>query len=86
MNRLTAKMYLNKVLKNKVNFKCETEISFLNQTEVPATFKECLKRCSKILINLNKFDTFNKVIKLSKNKFILFSKEKNNYYIYVFED
>ena len=59
MNRLRAKMYLENVYKNTTNFRCETSISFLNQKEVPDTFADFLKKCSKnIYINLSSFDSF----------------------------
>ncbi len=82
MNIQTAKMHLNKAL-NKTNFFYETCISFLNQTAPPKTFITYLKKFS-LNINLVTQTNFEKIIELSNKKVLMFSKEQNNYYIFVF--
>ena len=82
MNIQTTKMHLNKAL-NKTNFFYETCISFLNQKTPPKTFLSYLKKFSlnKYLVNKSSFE---KIIELSNKKVLMFSKEQNNYYIFVF--
>lgn len=83
MNLQTAKKHLNKSL-NKTNFFYETCISFLNQTTPPKTFITYLKKFFLNVDFLISQSNFEKIIKLSNKKVLMFSKEQNNYYIFVF--
>ena len=76
------KRTLNKAL-NKTDFYTESFIAFHNQKNIPKTFLKYLKMYNKEhLININK--DFEECIELSNNKVLMFSKEQNNYYIFVF--
>lgn len=82
MNIRKLKKQLKKVL-NKENVYMESFFTFHNQTSVPKTFLNYLKKYNKEhLIYTNK--DFEECLKLSNDKILMLSKEHNNYFIFVF--
>lgn len=82
MKICTIKEQLQEALK-KGNLYTECYLVFMNQTSTPQTFISYLKMFNKECLLQNNED-FEYYTTLENDKILMFSKEKNNYYIFVF--